>query len=531
MASKLEDLKQNSDSQSSVVLAAFPDHDSFCSLSTTQLSFVTVFSLFGLVSMRDRPNETVEIVPRKMKFRNLLSLILSTSAVLGFTTATIADKLPVANSSTSAQQKTPSPSQEYSFTFNRQPEVAYSNTLPNGNQYLPLFPVLEAMGAEYKWDRSQNTVFISHGENTVELQPGERVATRNGYPLAIPSKVADGTVWIYARELPRLPGIDHVPFDGSEQQLQVYDFQEPTDRQTLLEKAAADLIQDYLAMDLEQRATLLSPDKEISDPSYDPEEPELPAKDIEIKSAVQLTSADNLNQGLVKVVARYTTDYDGQSEYEFIYNVPGETIQETTFIVRANDNKVAIDNVTNYRANRTGTGAPIPLLEEEDYIEIAREWQRMNPDANDEDLSSIIDDFVEPTLAKIDIRYGEELNEEVLARFSEEVKQSKGWHDFRSLEGAKDPFYNILEATYDGQVLSATLLGNWVVNSVSLTPILLEIELVKEDNAWKFTRLANVRLHQNARELEVNEPETYSKIARFISYQRDLGIVGSGLFI
>ena len=65
----------------------------------------------------------------------------------------------------------------------------------------------------------------------------------------------------------------------------------------------------------------------------------------------------------------------------------------------------------------------------------------------------------------------------------------------------------------------------------TITPILLEIELVKdENNSWKFTRIANVRLYQNARELETSEPETYSKIARLASYQPDVG-VGYGLFL
>ena len=474
--------------------------------------------------MRDHPNETVEIVPRNMKFKNSLSLILSVSAVLDFTTATIADKLPIANSSPSAQQENSSRSEEYSFTFNRQPEVTYSNTLPDGDRYLlPLFPILETIGAEYKWDRSQNTVFISYGDDTVELQPGESLSTRNGYPIAIASKVANGEVLISGGSLPRLPGYDYASFNESEQQWQVYDFQQQTDRQTPLEKAAAELIENYLAMDSKQRTTLLSPDKEISDSSYDPEKPELPIKDIEIKSAVQLTSADDLNQGLVKVVARYTTNYDGQSEYGYGYDVPGETIYETTFIIRANDGKVAIDDVIADRINRAFTGAPIPLLEEEDYIEIAREWQQKNLNTNYCDLSSIIIDFVDPTLGEIHAGVTE-LDEEILARFSEEVKQSKGWQDFRSLEGERDSFYRIIGATYDGQVLSATLLGNWVANLVNFTPILLEIELVKKDNSWKFTRLANVRLYQNARELEVNEPETYSKIAKLVSYQRDVGM-------
>ena len=465
-----------------------------------------------------------------MKFKNLLLLTLSTSAVLGFTTATIADKLPAAHLSQSVSQETPSPSPEYSFTFNRQPEVAYSNTLSEV-QYLPLFPVLEAMGVDYDWNQSSNTVTFSKGNNRIELEPGNEseIATRNGYIITIPSQVSNEEVWINAlnNNSPLLLGIDHVSFDESEQQWQLYNFQKQTDSQTPLEKAAAELIEDYLAMNPEQRTTLLSPDKEISYSPYDPEHLDS-VKDIEIKSAVQLTTTDNLNQGLVKVVARYTTDYDGEPIEglpDLGYNVPGETIHETTFIVRANDGETAIDDVIANQTNRTSTGAPIPLLEEEDYIEIGREWQQKNLNTNYCDLSSIIIDFVDPTLGKIHAGVTE-LDEEVLARFSEEVKQSKGWQDFRSLEGERDSFYRIIEATYsqDGQSLSATLLGNWVATSVSFTPILLEIELVKEGNDWKFTRLANVRLYQNARELELNEPQTYSKVAKLVSYQRDVGM-------
>ena len=94
-----------------------------------------------------------------------------------------------------------------------------------------------------------------------------------------------------------------------------------------------------------------------------------------------------------------------------------------------------------------------------------------------------------------------------------------------SLRGSKDPYYRILDATYDGRALSATLVGNWIVNSVTFTPILMEVELVRdENNSWQFTRLANVRLYKNSRELEQSEPETYQQLARLYSYHRDLNL-------
>ena len=473
--------------------------------------------------------------------------------------ATIADRPTSANSFKSAQQETPSNSQEsspkYSFTFNRQPEVAYSNTLPNGNQYLPLFPILEAMGVEYTWNQSQNTIFTSNNGNTIKLQVGKDFQTLNGYPVPVSvSKEEDGEIWIENKsyDLSLLLGIDHIGFNKSEQQWQIYDFQQQTDRQTPLEKAAADLVEDYLAMNPRQGAKLLSPNANIRDFSparvnspllkYDGLDNglldiKLPIENIEIKSARQLTPADSLNRGLVAVGVRYTTDYDQQLFSPRFYPVPGETVYEETLLVRADDGKMGISNVIEFQANRSGTGSPIPILEEEDYLQIAQEWQQRKfktPDASYETLLQIVRDFVAPTLNRVntsnDFHLPELNDKEVLARFSEEVRQSQGWQDFLSLEGSKDPSYGIMDATYsqNGKFLTATLIGNWVNNSVSTTPILMEVELVKnENNSWKFTRLADVRLYQNVRELELSEPQTYSKLSKFYSYLRlsdiDLG--------
>ena len=95
------------------------------------------------------------------------------------------------------------------------------------------------------------------------------------------------------------------------------------------------------------------------------------------------------------------------------------------------------------------------------------------------------------------------------------------------MEGSKDPYYGILDATYsyDGKSLSATLVGNWQDNSATTTPILMEVELVKDKtNTWKFTRLANVRLYKNIRKLELNEPKTYQQLARLYSYLSHVGM-------
>ena len=447
-------------------------------------------------------------------------------------------------SPTHNQNKISSQPVEYTITLNGLPIPTYSNALlyrPNQSKtapnYLPLFPILSAMGFDYEWNQSNNTVTIKDGKNTVKLKVnpmGGGFDSCNRYQLPSQGvKILNGEIWIYVSQTLPLPlGIDHIRWNQQEQEWQLYRFQKQSDRETPLEKAAADLIKDYLAMDSEERSRLLNPNAEINHSSMDSEEPNHSIRDISIVRARQLTAADNLDRGVVKIVVRYTTDYNGEPFKGFPgfgYNIPGETRHEKVFLASAEGGKILIDDVISHRNNRSSTGSPIPLLDEADYIEICKEWQRKSPYASYYDLFLISSDFITRTLSKItteDDSYPANLDDKVvLARFSAEVRQSQGWKDLVSLRGSKDPYYTILDATYDGRVLSATLVGNWMANSVTFTPILMEVELVKdEDNSWQFTRLANVRLYKNSRELELSEPETYQQLARLYSYHRDLNV-------
>ena len=447
-------------------------------------------------------------------------------------------------SPTSNQNKISSQPVEYTITLNGLPIPTYSNALlyrPNQSKtapnYLPLFPILSAMGFDYQWNQINNTVTIKDGKNAVKLEVnpmGGGFDSCNRYQLPSQGvKILNGEIWIYVSQTLPLPlGIDHIRWNQQEQEWQLYHFQKQSDRETPLEKAAAGLIKDYLAMDSEERSRLFNPNAEINHSSMDSEEPNHSIRDISIESARQLTAADNLDRGVVKIVVRYTTDYDGEPFKGFPqlgYNIPGDTRHEKVFLASAEGGKILIDDVISHRNNRSSTGSPIPLLDEADYIEICKEWQRKSPYASYYDLFLISNDFITPTLTRVNTNNNFHLpeldDEAVLARFSSEVRQSQGWKDFVSLEGSKDPYYRILDAIYDGRALSATLVGNWIIDSVTVTPILIEVELVRDgNNSWKFTRLANVRLYKNSRELELNEPEIYQQLARLYSYNRDLNL-------
>ena len=453
---------------------------------------------------------------------------------------------------------------EYTISLNREQLTIDSNALvyryrPNkyraAPNYLPLFPILSAIEANYEWNPENNTVKIKDGKNTIELvisSTSGTFITRNGFSWTRYSpKVINGEVWISEYLLVTLLGIDKIQWYERGQQWQLYRFQKQSDRQTPLEKAAADLIKDYLEMkgralrspsDRLEWSELLTPKARIALSALNPDlYPQNFLKgyirDISIVRARQLTFEDNLDRGIVKIVARYKTPYDGQPFEGFPelgYNVPGETIHEQVFLVRADNGKILIDDFMAHRINRTSSGSPIPFLDEVDYIQIGREWQRKIhlPFASYDTLLDIARDFITLTLDKITTENKSNPanleDEVVLARFSEKVRQSQGWKDFVSLEGSFDPYYRIVDAIYakDGKSISATLLGNWISDRIGgVTPILMEVTLVKDkNNTWKFTRLANVRLYKNTRELELNEPKTYQQLARLYSYLSHVGM-------
>ena len=132
----------------------------------------------------------LRIINRNMKLSTSVGLILLTSVTLSWVAShSLAVKQIEQSSPTSIQKETRSPSVEYSLTFNGQSKGTYSNTLPKPQNYssVPLLPILEAMGADYQWNQSNDTVSIQDNDNTVKLQVDENFQTRNGYQIPLSS--------------------------------------------------------------------------------------------------------------------------------------------------------------------------------------------------------------------------------------------------------------------------------------------------------------------------------------------------------
>ncbi|MGF1486209.1 MAG: hypothetical protein ACFBSE_03740 [Prochloraceae cyanobacterium] len=473
-----------------------------------------------------------------MKLKKQTLLILLTLGFLGFVNYNdrVIEKTEIVSNQKTVKKRL----QKYIITLNDRPISGYSNALfyrpyrPEATPTnLPLFPILEAMDINYKWNQINNNLAIYDGKNTVKIDLNSGFVNRNGYKIGSPEfTVINGEVWIgISKSLPLLLGIDRISWNQNTKEWQLYRFPKQNDRQTFLEKKAIDLVKDYLTrgnpalrteIDDRERAKILNTNPETIDSS---KKQNLAVRNIKINSAIQLSPADNLDRGTVKVAVSYTTDYIPW----WTYNVPGETNHEKTIIVKADRREMFVDEVIAHKTNRSSTGSPIPLLKEEDRIKIYRESHRKLSNYYSQNLRSLSRDFITPTLTRINTNndfYLPKLSDKaILARFSEEVRQSRGWQDFVSLKGAKDPYFYILEATETNNSLSATLIGNWSCNSISLTPILMEIKLVKDENdSWKFTSITKVRLYKNSRQLELNEPETYQELARLISYLRDVNL-------
>ena len=362
---------------------------------------------------------------------------------------------------------------------------------------LPLTPLLEALGGSYVWDRHVGTINITQGDHNALITIGEQIAIRNGYSvnlLASP-KVVNEAVWIPHVAITRALDVDYVKWDVSHYDYQIYRFQDETDGETELEKAAIDQIQIHL----NQQMSAISRDVcsqersrtyivggigslsvcEMSSLDQSP-------RDVQILSARQLTKTDILSNGVVKVIARFSTDH--VPSQHLLYPQRGEMHHEIIYFLATREGQLKIDGVIAERSDRSRTGGSlIPFLGEIDFAQLEREWEQKNYYSYAELVEKLSNDFISPTLSKITSNlnsYQEDEKKKILAPFSPLVRQSDGWQTLLGLEGARDPNYTILDATSTQGFISATIVGNWTSDSVNNTPILMEVDLKWEGGGW-----------------------------------------------
>lgn len=109
-----------------------------------------------------------------------------------------------------------------------------------------------------------------------------------------------------------------------------------------------------------------------------------------------------------------------------------------------------------------------------------------------------------------------------MSRFTQEVRDSGGWADFLALEFRRDPVFNVLEATSNENHIQATVVANFF-SGFGFVPALLEVELEREEDAWRFTNLKNVRGYNTLRELQAAEPATYDLLVKTCNLRQPQG--------
>ncbi|NEZ55706.1 copper amine oxidase N-terminal domain-containing protein [Adonisia turfae] len=396
--------------------------------------------------------------------------------------------------------------------------------------YVPVMPIVEALGGTYIWDKATQTITVEQqDEMGLTFRVGDLNVIRNGYPLRIresPQIIDDqvwvpGYNWLPGSAISRMFDVDYANWDQSEKVYRIYRFPESDQVQTDLEDAAVAAVKQYL------QAQHIELTRSPSELSQSPQ-------DILIKSVQQLSELGTVNNGLVKVVVSFSTTYQPIPEEAWLFSQAGKTQYEHSYFLRIREGEPHFELISE-KSDRTGLGAPIPLLDESDFSRIADDWEAENFYSLPE-LLEILDHMVtevdRPSFSELLTRvttqnsfYLSELDGEVIfSYFSESVRRSPEWEIFLELENSKDPTFTVLSASSLEDQITATILGNWTVDSVNMRPILLNIELSQNNKIWKITRMENIRQYKNIYSLMRLEPQLYEEIAEQFVFRKETDI-------
>lgn len=410
---------------------------------------------------------------------------------------------------------------------NRKRVASFSRKLAETAGYVPIAPIVEALGWTYAWNEATGSITVEQQDGvSVKFTVGDHNVTRNGYPMRISEvpAVVNGEVYLPGKDsfperaISRVFDLDYAGWDKLQKNYYIYQFPESDQSHSALEKAAIEEAKQHL-----QRQLI----KDITSP---PEAAQFP-KNIEIQNVQQLTDQDTIDHGLVKVIVGFSVDYRTSSEKFWQFQQSGETRYEHSYLLRFKEGQPNLELVSQ-RADRTEvTGSPIPFLNESDFVRIGEVWQKENFYSLPEILQitkSIVREVDRPSLSELLTRantnnsfYLSDHDDEIVFKyFSEAVRNSPGWNAFLKLENARDPIFTVLQASSTKNLISATIIGNWTVDSVSMTPVILDIDFSWDDEIWKITRMENIRLYKNAYELKMQEPRLYRKITEQFVFRR-----------
>ena len=378
--------------------------------------------------------------------------------------------------------------------------------------YVPVAPIVDALGWTYVWNEKTKSGTIQKGESVTSFTIGNRIVYRDGYPIFTyrGSRIIGGEAWLNSLAVPQIIDVDYAGWNPNRQEYRVLQFPKPDRNQTDLEKAAVEEVLQHLQV---HQIELTRSPLELT---------QMP-ENIRTKSVQQLADLETTNDGLVKVVVEFTTDYQPSSEEYWLFGQPGKTRYEQIYQVSFKEGQASLDLLSE-RTDRTALGSPVPFLDDSDFAKISEEWRKNNFYSLPETLK-ILDTFVKDSdngsfsslLARVNTQnlfYLPELdNEEVLNYFSESTRNSSGWEVFLSLEGARDPGFTILSASSTKGVISAKIIGNWTFDGVNMKPILLDADLTWDGENWRITRFENVQLYENVYELSNQTSRLYEKIA------------------
>ncbi|MBS3978080.1 MAG: copper amine oxidase N-terminal domain-containing protein [Syntrophomonadaceae bacterium] len=227
--------------------------------------------------------------------------------------------------------------------------------------------------------------------------------------------------------------------------------------------------------------------------------------------------------GAILVTASYLINYPNH------HKNPGLNIwHKEVFTVIKEQGKWVIDSTR--EKLRHYSDLPRYVLSQEEAVELERNWQRNNHYTKKEILE-LNRTLTDPALRLVYASHNwdgpvEAMPSEQKAKYYQikslflpEVINSPGWNAFIGITARYDLFFQVLQSASSEDTVQLRLVADLFAQSW-FVPAFMDVELKKEDNAWRISKISNVSAYDSAYQLKIKDPEKFKMLATLYNFWR-----------
>jgi hypothetical protein len=183
-----------------------------------------------------------------------------------------------------------------------------------------------------------------------------------------------------------------------------------------------------------------------------------------------------------------------------------------------------------WEKRRHHSDLPRYVLDPEETATLERNWQRNNY-YTEKEIQELNRTLTDPALRLIYASHNwdgpmEAMPHEQQAEYYQmkslfllEVINSPGWNSFIGITAHYDLFFQVLQSVSIEDTVQLSLVADLFAQA-TFVPAFIDVELKKEDNAWRISKISNVSAYSSAYQLKMEDPEKFEMLATLYNFWR-----------